>query len=132
MLPIGPLDRPSAVLHSQISQGLQGIELNYLHPTFHRCLMQLATFGIEASRFSRTSRHDDWAIIFLGQALQSRASVHRVANGGDDLRPRRSHRTNDGLTEMNADSDLHRLRQVSSRNDQSAQSHQRSLLAIYR
>jgi len=63
MLPIGPLDRPSAVLHSQISQGLQGIELNYLHTTFHRCLMQLATFDIEASRFSRTSRHDDRAII---------------------------------------------------------------------
>src|SRR5258708_30232811 len=76
--------------------------------------MQLAAFDIKAGHVGRPSRHNDRAIIFLGQALQPFASVHGIADGGDNLRARRSHRTDNGLAEMDADSDPYRLRQVSS------------------
>ena len=46
-----------------------------------------------------------YAVIVLGQAFESRAGIHRVADGGDDLRPRRSHGANDGLAVMDADAD---------------------------
>src|SRR5437016_5444723 len=46
--------------------------------------MQLAAFDIKPAHFGRAPRDDDRAIIILGQALQPRASVHSIANGGDD------------------------------------------------
>jgi hypothetical protein len=58
--------------------------------------MRLAAFHVEAGHFGRAPRHDDWAIILLGQALQPRARVHRFANGGDNLRTRRSRRADNG------------------------------------
>src|SRR6516165_3684195 len=76
--------------------------------------MQLAAFDIKARHVGRPSRHNDRTIIFLGQALQPFASVHGIAYGGDDLRARRPHRADNGLAEMDADSDPNRLRQVPS------------------
>src|SRR5260370_1381747 len=49
--------------------------------------MQLAAFDIKAGHVGRPSRHNDRAIIFLGQALQPFASVHGIAYGGGDLAP---------------------------------------------
>jgi hypothetical protein len=40
---------------------------------------------IKAGHVGRPSRHNDRAIIFLGQALQPFASVHGIAYGRDDL-----------------------------------------------
>jgi hypothetical protein len=71
--------------HPQISQRLQGIELNRLRPARNQCLMQLAALDIKAGHVGRPSRHNDRAIIFLGQALQPFASVHGIAYGRDDL-----------------------------------------------
>src|SRR5258708_38043788 len=82
--------------------------------------MQLAAFDIKAGHVGRPSRDNDRAIIFLGQALQPFASVHGIAYGRDDLRARRSHGTDNGLAEMDADSDPNRLRQVPSHSNDAA------------
>jgi hypothetical protein len=99
--------------HVQISKSVQGIELNRWRLAGSRYPMQFATFDIEASHVGRAPRDDDPAIVFLSQALQTGACIHRFANGGNDLRGRRSHRADDSLAGMNANSDPQRLRQVS-------------------
>src|SRR3977135_2017310 len=100
-------------LHVQIRKSVQGIELNRRRLAGSRYPMQLATFEIEAGHVGRAPRDDDPAIVFLGQALQTRARIHRFANGGNDLRGRRSHRADDSLAGMNSNSDPQRLRQIS-------------------
>jgi hypothetical protein len=76
--------------------------------------MQPKISDIQAGRFGRPPRHDNPTIVLVGQALQTGACICRLANGGDDLRPRWSHRADNGLAEMNANSDSQRLQQVTS------------------
>jgi hypothetical protein len=70
-------------LHPHVSKSFQGIELDRLRQAVYRCSMQLITSDIEASRFGRSPRHDDPTIVLLGQALQTRARIRRLANRAD-------------------------------------------------
>src|SRR6202034_3807812 len=76
-----------------------------LAAAFERGLLELATADIEPGKLSGALRDHGDAIVVLGQALQPRAGIHRIADGGNALRARRSHGADNGLAIVNANAD---------------------------
>src|SRR6266480_3593836 len=90
---------------SDLGHRFERVELNLLYPALDGNGMKLLARKVEAGRLRRAAREHQRAIVFLGQALEPRRGVHRVADGRDELRTRRPHRADDRLGEMNADPD---------------------------
>src|SRR5262249_14367704 len=103
---------PDASSHGSLGHRLQRVELDRLGSALDKRLLQAMADEVEASRLCGTARYDERAVVVLGQAFEPRGGVHRVANGCDDLRARRSHRADDSLAEMNADADAQWLFQI--------------------
>src|SRR5471030_24022 len=85
-------DKDDCDLYLQIRQGLEDVELHQFISPLDRGLMQLAAREVEAGGFCGRTRDNDQSIVLLGQAFEPRTGVNGVANCGDDLRARRSHR----------------------------------------
>jgi hypothetical protein len=68
--------------------------------------MQLAIFEIKASGFDGVPRYGHPAIVFLGQALQTGAGVHRFTNGKNDPSRWGAHGADNRLTERNVSTTL--------------------------
>src|ERR1700686_2188665 len=83
--------RCAAASRPHAGRPMQRVELDRLHAALDRRLPQIAAGDVEAAGFGPGPRYDQHAIKLLGQALQARAGVHRVADCGDDLRARRPH-----------------------------------------
>src|ERR1700686_1134133 len=88
--------RCAAASRPHAGRPMQRVELDRLHAALDRRRAKIAAGDIEPPRLGRGPRHDQHAIEFLGQAFQPRAGVHRVADGGDDLRAWRPHGADDG------------------------------------
>ena len=99
-------------LQFQIAQRPKRIKLNRLSAPFHLCPMELVAGKVQARGIGRLTRYNNGTAVFLGQAFQACAGIHGIADRGDHLRERRSHRADDGLAVVDADSDPQRLTQV--------------------
>ena len=96
----------------QIRRRFDNVELYGLQASPGGCFVKVAAGHIETRDLRGATRYDDGAIIGLAEAFKPRAGVHRIADGRDDLRSRRPHRTDDGFALMNADADPERHGQI--------------------